>query len=144
MPRATQLRDVLSRERLFTADVSHELRTPLTVILGAAELLNSRLVSQADLAAAAERIRRTASETSVRVSALLQLARSPDTIESTLFSFRDLVEQEIDRCRPLLDGKPVELTLSEVTAPDEDNVLAAALRGNRREVTTGKKESKSH
>lgn len=109
--RASQLREVLLRERLFTADVSHELRTPLTVMLGAAELLSARLAAQAELRAAAERIRRTAAETSVRVSALLQLARSPETIESTLLSLRDLVKQEIERCRPLLDGKPVSLNL---------------------------------
>jgi signal transduction histidine kinase len=109
--RASQLRNVLLRERLFTADVSHELRTPLTVMLGAAELLSARLAPQAELRTVAERIRRTAADTSVRVSALLQLARAPETIESTRFSLRDLVEQEMERCRPLLDGKPVALTL---------------------------------
>jgi signal transduction histidine kinase len=120
--RATLLSDVLRRERFFTADVSHELRTPLTVMLGAAELLSRRLSSQADLHAAAERIRRTANTTSVRVSALLQLARSPETMERTNFSLKNLVDQEIERCRPLLDGKPVALTLE---SPDDVWVCAA-------------------
>jgi signal transduction histidine kinase len=130
--KATQLRDFLVRERLFTADVSHELRTPLTVILGAAEVLAARLADRPDLRAAAERIRRTSAETAVRVSALLQLARSPEKIEDMSLSLRDLVEQEIERCRPLLDGKPVDLRFEsrgEVrlnAAPD----LAAIAVGN--------------
>ena len=129
--KATQLRDFLVRERLFTADVSHELRTPLTVILGASEVLTTRL-SDPELLAAAERIRRTSSETSVRVSALLQLARSPEKIEDMSLSLRELVEREIERCRPLLEGKPVELTFEArgdvhvQAAPD----LAAIAVGN--------------
>jgi len=107
---SAQLRDFLVRERLFTADVSHELRTPLTVILGASELLTARLADNAELRAVAERIRRTSAVTSVRVSALLQLARSPGKIECGPLELRALVEQEIERCRALLDGKPVALT----------------------------------
>lgn len=108
--RAAQLRDFLVRERLFTADVSHELRTPLTVILGASELLTARLAHDRELLAVAERIRRTSAATSVRVSALLQLARSPEKVEGSALPLHALVEQEIERCRPLLEGKPVVLT----------------------------------
>lgn len=130
--KATQLRDFLVRERLFTADVSHELRTPLTVILGAAELLTARLGDRPELLAAAERIRRTSTETSMRVSALLQLGRSPEKVEDTSLSMRELVAREIERCRPLLDGKPVELEFESANdvrvqaAPD----LAAIAVGN--------------
>ena len=41
-------------------------------------------------------------------------------------------------------AKPVELTLSQVAAPDEDDVLASALRGDRREVAAGKEQSERH
>ena len=111
-----------SRERLFTADVSHELRTPLTVILGAAELLTTRLADHPELREMAERIRRTSALTSLRVGALLQLARSPGKVERAPLALRVLVEQEIERCRPLLDGKPVALTFD---SPEEIWVQAA-------------------
>ena len=102
--------------------MSHELRTPLTVILGAAELLTTRLADNPELCAMAERIRRTSALTSMRVSALLQLARSPAKIECGSLALRALVELEIERCRPLLDGKPVALTFD---SPDEIWVQAA-------------------
>lgn len=120
--RTLQLRDFLTRERLFTADVSHELRTPLTVVLGAAELLNARLADDPELHAVAERIRRTSADTAVRVSALLQLARSPEKIERGPVAMRVLVEQEIEHCRPLLDCKRVELVLD---SPNEVWVRAS-------------------
>jgi signal transduction histidine kinase len=120
--RSAQLANFLSRERFFTADVSHELRTPLTVMLGAAELLTARLEESPELHTMAERIRRTAAETSGRVSALLQLARAPGPIAAGPLPLRSLVQQEIERCRPLLDGKPVALSFE---APDEVWVRAA-------------------
>jgi signal transduction histidine kinase len=109
--RDAEIAEVLRRERLFTADVSHELRTPLTVVLGAAEVLSSRLIERPDLREPAERIRRTTAEMSARVSALLQLARTPEERQSETLAMRGLVEREIERCQPLLQGKPVSLAL---------------------------------
>lgn len=120
--RTSQLQHFLLRERLFTADVSHELRTPLTVLLGAAELLSARLAGDPELGAVAERMRRTSADTAVRVSALLQLARSPETIERAAVALRALLEQEIERCRPLLEGKSVAVILD---APAEVWVQAS-------------------
>ena len=120
--RAAQLEAVLSRERFFTADVSHELRTPLTVMLGAAELLTARLEDTPELHTVAERIRRTAAETSMRVSALLQLARAPGRADVGPLPLRSLIQHEIGRCRPLLDGKPVTISFE---APHEVWVQAA-------------------
>lgn len=109
--RTKELQRYLVRERLFTGDVSHELRTPLTVILGAAELLQTRLEEQPALAQAAGRIRRTALEATQRVTALLLLSRSPASLDAPRIALQPLVEEELERCRPLLDGKPVTLLL---------------------------------
>ena len=120
--REAQLAEVLKRERLFTADVSHELRTPLTIVLGAAEILTTRLTSP-ELLVIAERIRHTTDEMSARVSALLQLARSPEKLQIDALPMRPVLRDEIERCRPLLEGKSVTLSLD---APAEVWVNADA------------------
>jgi len=111
--RTEELQRYLQRERLFTGDVSHELRTPLTVILGAAEVLQAQLAPDAPARAAAERIQRTARTTADRVAALLLLSRAPEHLAAPHLALRPLVEREIERCRPLLAGKPVRLELQE-------------------------------
>lgn len=109
--RTAQLHQFLLRERLFTGDVSHELRTPLTVILGATEILAARVGDHPEIAPVVERIHRTVLDTSDRVAALLLLSRSPETLEAPRLGLMTLVEREVERCRPLLMGKPVELNL---------------------------------
>jgi signal transduction histidine kinase len=111
-----KMQQFLRRERFFTGDVSHELRTPLTVILGASEVLAVRLSERPDLLPTIERIRRTATETADRVGALLMLSRAPERLEFPAVDLAGLLETEIDRCRPLLEGKPVRLQL-QVDAP---------------------------
>lgn len=106
-----EMQRFLVREQLFTGDVSHELRTPLTIILGAAELLQARLGDRPDLLPAIERIRRTAADTAERVSALLLLSRSPESVDAPLLDLEPLVAHEMERCRPLLQGKPVSMRL---------------------------------
>lgn len=119
--RTEQLRQFLVRERLFTGDVSHELRTPLTVILGAAEVLAARVGDRPELAPVVERIHRTVLDTADRVSALLLLSRSPETLDAPRLGLLPLVVREVERCRPLLLGKPVELVLGD---PEEVWVFA--------------------
>ncbi|GLZ87997.1 two-component sensor histidine kinase [Metapseudomonas resinovorans] len=119
--RTNQLSLALQRERWFTADVSHELRTPLTIMLGAAEVLTSRLRDRPDLLVMTERIRRNASDTAQQVGALLQLARAPESTDLCLVALRPLVERELERCQPLLRGKPLTLQFE---APDEVLVQA--------------------
>ncbi|MGH8333095.1 MAG: sensor histidine kinase [Pseudomonas fluorescens] len=108
--RTNQLSYALQRERWFTADVSHELRTPLTIMLGAAEVLTSRLQDRPDLLVMTERIRRNASETAQQVGALLQLARIPEITDLVLINLRSLIERELERCQPLLRTKALTLT----------------------------------
>lgn len=109
--RSAAMQEFLVREQLFTGDVSHELRTPLTIMLGAAELLAVRLQDRVDLLPIVERIRRTAADLADRVGALLLLSRSPESVDAPRIELLPLVEQEIERCKPLLQGKPVVLRL---------------------------------
>jgi signal transduction histidine kinase len=119
--RTGELQRYLQRERWFVGDVSHELRTPLTVMLGAAEVLCVRLADRRDLAEVAERIRRTAADTTERVGAMLMLSRAPETVDAPRTALRPLLRQEMERVQPLLAGKDVALTLQ---APQEVFVFA--------------------
>ncbi len=109
--RTDELQQFLQREQLFTGDVSHELRTPLTVMLGAAEVLAAQLSDRPAQLATAERIRRVADETAQRVSALLLLSRVPESLDAPRTVLNTIVESEMERCRPLLDGKTVQCRL---------------------------------
>lgn len=111
--RTTELERVLVRERLFTGDVSHELRTPLTIILGAAEVLSAQLGERVDLRPSVDRIHRTAMDTGDRVAALLMLSRSPEALDTPQLALRPLLEREIERSRPHVAGKAVQLTVDE-------------------------------
>lgn len=101
----------LRREQLFTGDVSHELRTPLTVILGAAEVLQAQCAERPAALAAVERIRRTAQDMAERVSALLLLSRTPQVLAAPRTALAPLVQRELERCRALLRGKPVQVCI---------------------------------
>nr|WP_298168399.1 HAMP domain-containing sensor histidine kinase [uncultured Pseudomonas sp.] len=109
--RTDELQQFLQRERLFTGDVSHELRTPLTIMLGAAEVLTAQLADRPAQLATAERIRRVAAEAAQGVSALLLLARVPESLDAPRIVLNSIIKSEIERCRPLLYGKPVECRL---------------------------------
>ncbi|MGR4069615.1 sensor histidine kinase [Billgrantia sp. C5P2] len=130
--RTDKLQQFLQRERLFTGDVSHELRTPLTIVLGAAEVLATQVAQDSKEYAAAERIRRVAAEASQRVSALLLLSRAPDSLDSPRIVLNAIIESEMERCRPLLSGKPVECRLewTERVWADVRPELAGIMIGN--------------
>lgn len=71
-----QLREALTRERLFTSDVSHELRTPLMVLASSCELLleNPQLDTRAR--AQVQRMARACDEMRGLVHTFLLLARA--------------------------------------------------------------------
>jgi len=71
----SQLRTLVERERLFTADVSHELRTPLMIVATSAELLERAELGQRERRQV-ERITKAAGEMRELVETFLQLARS--------------------------------------------------------------------
>jgi len=130
--RTDELQHFLQREQMFTGDVSHELRTPLTVMLGAAEVLSAQLADQPLQYATAQRIRRVAEETAQRVSALLLLARAPETLDAPRTVLNGIVEAEMERYRPLLQGKTVECRLEwhEQVAAHVRPELAGIIIGN--------------
>jgi signal transduction histidine kinase len=130
--RTDELQQFLQRERLFTGDVSHELRTPLTIMLGAAEVLTAQLADRPAQLATAERIRRVAAEAAQGVSALLLLARVPESLDAPRIVLNGIIKSEIERCRPLLYGKPVECRLdwSEEVSVHVRPELAGIVIGN--------------
>lgn len=130
--RTDELQQFLQRERLFTGDVSHELRTPLTIMLGAAEVLTAQLADRPAQLATAERIRRVAAEAAQGVSALLLLARVPESLDAPRIVLNSIIKSEIERCRPLLYGKPVECRLdwSEEVSVHVRPELAGIVLGN--------------
>ncbi len=126
-----ELRAFLDRERYFTGDVSHELRSPLTVIMGAAEILMQEENAPA-VRAPAERIYRAAHEAAECVTVLLLLARAPDPGTLAPVDLHAIAEDEVEKYRTLVAGKPVALRFLDgpavpVRAPRE---LCAAAIGN--------------
>ena len=81
------------------------------MILGAAEVLGSRLRDRPELLPMIERIQRNAADTAQQVGALLQLASAPQQSAFTRVEMRPLVANELERCQPLVHGKPLQLRL---------------------------------
>ncbi|MGH8042407.1 MAG: sensor histidine kinase [Rudaea sp.] len=111
---ASRIEEFVERERNFTRDASHELRSPLTVIKIAADVL----LEEQELSAFAQRtllrIRRSVRDMEAMLEAFLILARESDTgLPQEDFTVNDAVREEIERARPLLEGKPVTLELDE-------------------------------
>ncbi len=107
---AQRLNELVERERNFTRDASHELRSPLTVIRTSAETL----LADAGLGdagrRAAERIRRAARDLEELTASFLLLARETgDGLPVEPVSVNEVVATELDRARPLAEGRPVEL-----------------------------------
>jgi len=107
-----EIRQLLSRERLFTSDVSHELRTPLMVIASSCELL-----SEAPLPAVARepiaRINRACSDMRSLVEIFLHLARGKDSTDSLSdgASLKQIAEEQYQRWQPLFAEKRLSFTL---------------------------------
>lgn len=113
-----RMRSFVHRERDFTRDASHELRTPLTVIRVASDLMQSDpdLPERAHRSLA--RVQRAIRDMEAVIDAFLLLARESE-IEPQRedFDVRDVVDEEVEKARPLLAGKPVELSVHERSSP---------------------------
>lgn len=110
--------DAAERERDFTRDASHELRTPLTVIRVASDLI----AHDAGLSPASRRslarIQDAVAGMEAVIDALLFLARceqAPLGVDDIVV--REVVEREIDRVRPALRHKQLQLRLEVEAEP---------------------------
>ena len=102
----------IARERDFTRDASHELRTPLTVIRVASDLISHDDGLSDRSRRSLTRIQAANAAMESIMDALLLLARDQDVaLETEDFPVLDVVEAEVARFRPLLEGKPVQLDL---------------------------------
>ncbi|RZA20128.1 MAG: HAMP domain-containing histidine kinase [Lysobacteraceae bacterium] len=100
----------VARERDFTRDAGHELRTPLTVIRVAADLIaNDEALSERSRRSLV-RIQGANATMESLMDALLLLARDESVaLETEDFAVRDVVEHELERVRPLVESKGLEM-----------------------------------
>jgi signal transduction histidine kinase len=113
-----RVRSFVHRERDFTRDASHELRTPLTVIRVASDLMQSDpdLPERAHRSLA--RIQRAGRDMEAVIDAFLLLARESEVEpQREDFKVRDVVDEEVEKVRPLLVGKPIELIVEQRASP---------------------------
>lgn len=128
---AQRLNELVERERNFTRDASHELRSPLTVIHTSAEILLQDPTLGDAGRRAAERVRRAAREMEELTASFLLLARETESgLPVERVSVNEVVAAELERARPLAEGRPVEIALHAdcrlvVEAPEK--VLAVML-----------------
>lgn len=141
---AGRVAEALERERMFTRDASHELRTPLTVIRVAADIMSGDADVPARTQRAVARIQRAGHDMQAVIDAFMILARDAEIdAESERFDLHEVVDLEVDAVRPLLEGRPVELVVTDHGAPPLDaprrvlslvvgNLLANAVRFTER------------
>lgn len=115
---AGRVGDFVQRERDFTRDSSHELRTPLTVIRVATDLMLAEPDLAPRMARSLGRVQRAGRDMEAVIDAFLILAREAD-IEPRReeLAVRAIVDDEVERARPLLGNKPVELLVIDDGVP---------------------------
>lgn len=115
---AARVGEFVQRERDFTRDASHELRTPLTVIRVATDLMQAEPDLDARMQRSLGRVQRAGRDMEAVIDAFLILAREAE-IEprSEDIAVRNIADDEIERARPLIANKPVELLLVDDGAP---------------------------
>ena len=110
---ASRIGQFVEREHNFTRDASHELRTPLTVIRVAGDMMASDHELSPTSHRALKRMQAAGRDMEALIEAFLILAREGDTgLPDEVFSVCEVVREEIEKVRPLVAGKNVELLLS--------------------------------
>lgn len=115
---ATRIGSFVEREHNFTRDASHELRTPLTVIRVAGDMMDQDKTLSTSARRSLARIRAAGRDMEALIEALLILAREGDTgLPDEDVSVAQVVREEIEKARPLLADKPVELAFLQEADP---------------------------
>lgn len=115
---ADRVGDAVERERDFTRDASHELRTPLTVIRMATDMMIDDPGISARSLRSLARVQRASRDMEAVIDAFLILAREAEVApQSVQFAALDVVREEVERARPLLEGRPVALEIREEGSP---------------------------
>ena len=110
--------DLVQRERDFTRDASHELRTPLTVIRVATDMMLTDPGIPERAQRSLSRMQRAGRDMEAIIDAFLILARESEHAPLTEdFDVDDVVEEEVEKVRPLLAQKPVELKVVALASP---------------------------
>ncbi|NYZ61619.1 sensor histidine kinase [Luteimonas deserti] len=108
----------IRREREFTRDASHELRTPLTVIRVASDMIASDPATPAHQQRPLARIRRASEDMEAVIDALLVLARERGVMpQSEIFDVQEIVEDEIDKMRPMFESKHLDVRVDARARP---------------------------
>jgi signal transduction histidine kinase len=108
-----RLDDAFRRVTQFSADASHELRTPVAIIRTTAEVTRQRPRTEAEYAAALDRILAESERTSQLIDDLLLLARADADAERLVMEPMDLAETVRETCdqgRILADASGVRFT----------------------------------
>ncbi len=107
----------VQREHDFTRDASHELRTPLAVIRVAGDLMEGDHTLSTQARRSLAKIQSAGRDMEAIIECLLILARESETgLPDEDFSVGEIARAEVDKARPLLEGKPVVLSLHEHAA----------------------------
>ena len=115
---ADRVGDFVERERDFTRDASHELRTPLTVIRVATDMMLGDPDTQPRALRALARVQRAGRDMEAVIDAFLILAREVDIApQSAECDVRDIVHDQVERMRPMLQDKPVAVEVVDNGAP---------------------------
>jgi signal transduction histidine kinase len=112
---ASRIGRFVEREHNFTRDASHELRTPLAVIRVAGDMMQEDASLSPMARRSLGRIQAAGRDMETLIEAFLILAREGDTgLPDEDFDAMEVLREEIEKARPLLEGKPVELQLREL------------------------------
>lgn len=107
------------RESNFTRDASHELRTPMTVIRMAGDLLATDGSLSTSAQRSVTRIQAAVRDMQALVEAFLILAREGESgLPDEEVCINEIVHEEVDKVRPLLADKAVQLQLDEQVSFD--------------------------